>query len=66
MNDEGIRVEKDEDMRTVVLEYFVDIFTTVSNGDLGMDVTSPRIVSHDQNMELVADMTVEKFTEAIH
>lgn len=54
MTDEGVRVEKDENMRTVVLEYFRDIFTTVSIGDSGMDVTSPRMVSHDQNMELVA------------
>lgn len=66
ITDEGTKVDSDEVMCAIVHEYFTGIFIANSDIQQSSAGVSPRVISNDQNQELVEEVTYEEFTVAVH
>ncbi|XP_074341995.1 uncharacterized protein LOC141679392 [Apium graveolens] len=65
INDEGLRVEGQEEMNTMTNEYFTNIFTASETLSEKEAIVDQHIITETQNERLVADVSFEEFTEAV-
>lgn len=58
-------VDSEDGMRSLVLDYFNNVFAAPGEGISRVAVKSPRCINHNQNELLTAEVTFEKFTVAM-
>lgn len=66
MTDEGVRVDKNEDMGELVRDYFQNVFGDPGEGRSSANVDNPRKLSYEQNKMLIREVSFEEFTVAVH
>nr|XP_017245467.1 PREDICTED: uncharacterized protein LOC108217129 [Daucus carota subsp. sativus] len=65
VNDDGVRIDKAEDMGELIKDYYQRVFEAPTEVGSNISTSSPRIVNQMQNQALTADVSYEEFSVAM-
>lgn len=65
VTDEGARIDDQEEMCRMVETYFREVFASTGINEVAAENSEPGIVTIEENLNLVDDITYEEFTTAV-
>lgn len=65
MSDNGTKVDTAEEMREMIVDYFKHVFAESLSNRSNSNVTSPRVITQEQNDFLTANVSFEEFTNSM-